>query len=65
MSSIGRLAFESIVQRETLEANRARMFVKFETRNQLVWVCSGLVDVVAVGLVFLAGPAGGEGAPLL
>ena len=46
MSSIGRLAFESIVQRETPEANRARMFVKFETRNQLVWVSSGLVAVV-------------------
>ena len=46
MSSIGRLAFESIVQRETPEANRARMFVKFETRNQLVWVSSGLLAVV-------------------
>lgn len=46
MSSIGRLAFESIVQRETPEASRARIFVKFETRNQLVWVSSGLVAVV-------------------
>ncbi|MSZ97334.1 MAG: MFS transporter [Actinobacteria bacterium] len=46
MGSIGRLAFESIIQREAPDANRARTFVKFETINQLVWVSSGLVAVV-------------------
>jgi hypothetical protein len=46
MGSIGRLAFESIIQREAPDANRARTFVKFETINQLVWVCSGLAAVV-------------------
>jgi hypothetical protein len=46
MGSIGRLAFESIIQREAPDANRARTFVKFETINQLVWVGSGLAAVV-------------------
>ena len=46
VGSIGRLAFESIIQREAPDANRARAFVKFETRNQLVWVGCGLVSVV-------------------
>ena len=46
MGSIGRLAFESIIQREAPDANRARTFVKFETINQLVWVCAGLAAVV-------------------
>jgi hypothetical protein len=46
MGSIGRLAFESIIQREAPDANRARTFVKFETINQLVWVSSGLAAVV-------------------
>jgi len=48
MGTIGRLAFESIVQREAPDANRARAFVKFETRNQIVWVGSGLVAVVLI-----------------
>ncbi len=47
MGSIGRLAFESVVQREAPDANRARTFVRFETLNQLAWVGLGLV---AVGL---------------
>ena len=46
MGSIGRLAFESIIQREAPDANRARTFVKFETINQLIWVCAGLAAVV-------------------
>ena len=40
------MAFESIIQREAPDANRARTFVKFETINQLVWVSSGLAAVV-------------------
>lgn len=46
MGSIGRLAFESIIQREAPDANRARTFVKFETINQLVWVGAGLAAVI-------------------
>ena len=48
MGTIGRLAFESIIQRESPDAKRARAFVKFETRNQIVWVGSGLVAVVLI-----------------
>ena len=46
MGSIGRLAFESVVQREAPDANRARAFVRFETLNQLAWVGLGLVAVI-------------------
>jgi len=65
MGSVGRLAFESFVQREAPDANRARAFVRFETRNQLSWVGFGLVAVIftlpgavgfaAVGVVGLIG----------
>ncbi len=65
MGSIGRLAFESVVQREAPDANRARAFVKFETLNQLAWVGLGLVAVIltlpgavgfaVVGFVCMAG----------
>ena len=46
MGSVGRLAFESVVQREAPDANRARAFVRFETLNQLAWVGLGLVAVI-------------------
>ena len=65
MGSIGRLAFESVVQREAPDANRARAFVRFETLNQLAWVGLGLVAVMltlpgavgfaVVGVVCMAG----------
>ncbi|MDA3016824.1 MAG: MFS transporter, partial [Actinomycetota bacterium] len=65
MGSVGRLAFESVVQREAPDANRARAFVKFETLNQLAWVGLGLVAVIltlpgavgfgVVGFVCMAG----------
>lgn len=65
MGSIGRLAFESVVQREAPDANRARTFVRFETLNQLAWVGLGLVAVIltlpgavgfaVVGVVCMAG----------
>lgn len=45
MGSIGRLSFESFVQRNAPDANRARAFVRFETRNQLAWVGFGLCAV--------------------
>ena len=46
LGSVGRLAFESVVQREAPDANRARAFVRFETLNQLAWVGLGLVAVI-------------------
>ena len=65
MGSVGRLAFESVVQREAPDANRARAFVRFETLNQLAWVGLGLVAVIfnlpgalgfaVVGVVCLTG----------
>lgn len=45
-ASLGRLAFESIVQREAPQANRGRAFARFETRFQLAWVVAGLLPVV-------------------
>lgn len=41
----GKLAFESIVQRDAPDADRSRAFARFETRFQLVWVAAGLVPV--------------------
>ena len=47
VGSIGRLAFESIVQSKAPDANRSRAFVRYETRNQIAWVVAGLVAVIA------------------
>lgn len=46
VAALGRLSFEAIVQASAPDANRARAFVQFETRNQLAWVIAGLVAVV-------------------
>ena len=64
-SSIGRLAFDSIVQRDAPDANQGRAFAQFETRFQLAWVLAGLPPVaftlpgaagfLVVGLMALAG----------
>lgn len=45
-ASMGRLAFESIVQREAPQANQGRAFARFETRFQLGWVVAGLLAVI-------------------
>ncbi|CAN0417865.1 unnamed protein product, partial [Phaeothamnion confervicola] len=45
-SSIGRLAFDSIVQRDAPDANQGRAFAQFETRFQLAWVLAGLPPVL-------------------
>ena len=44
-SAIGRLAFDSIVQRDAPDANQGRAFARFETRFQLSWVLAGLPPV--------------------
>jgi len=46
VGALGRLSFESVVQVNAPDANRARAFVQFETRNQLAWVLAGLVAVI-------------------
>ena len=42
----GKLAFDSVVQRDAPDANRGRSFAKFETRFQLTWVVGAFVPVV-------------------
>ena len=44
-SSISRLAFDSIVQRDAPDANQGRAFARFETRFQLAWVLGCLPPV--------------------
>jgi hypothetical protein len=45
-ASIGRLAFDSIVQRDAPDANQGRAFAQFETRFQLGWVVAGVFPVL-------------------
>jgi len=42
----GKLAFDSIVQRDAPDAVRGRTFARFETRFQLVWVIGAAIPVV-------------------
>ena len=44
-SSIGRLAFDSILQSHAPDIDRARTFARFETRFQLAWVAGAVVPV--------------------
>lgn len=44
--SIGRLGFESTLQRDAPRANRGRAFATFETRFQLTWAVAALVPVM-------------------
>ena len=46
-SAIGRLGFDSIVQRDAPDANQGRAFAQFETRFQFGWVAAGVVVVGA------------------
>ena len=45
-AAVGRLAFESIVQRDAPQANRGRAFAQFETRFQFAWATAGLIPVI-------------------
>jgi hypothetical protein len=45
-SACGRLAFDSLIQRDGADAARGRAFARFETRFQLLWVVGGVVAVV-------------------
>ncbi len=44
-NAIGRLAFDSIVQRDAPDANQGRAFAQFETRFQLAWVLAAVPPV--------------------
>lgn len=48
-SACGRMAFDSLVQRDAHEAARGRAFARFETRFQLVWVIGGVLAVLYPG----------------
>jgi MFS family permease len=45
MAALGRLNFESIVQRDAPDANQGRAFAGFETRFQLAWAVGAFVAV--------------------
>lgn len=44
-AAAGKLAFDSIVQRDAPDANRGRSFARFETRFQVLWVIGALVAI--------------------
>jgi hypothetical protein len=48
-AACGRLAFDSLVQRDAHDAARGRSFARFETRFQTVWVIGGVVAVAFPG----------------
>jgi hypothetical protein len=57
-AAAGRLAFDSIVQRDAPAAAQGRAFARFETRFQLTWVAGALLPVIVpfnlrVGLLVL------------
>ncbi|QGG93972.1 MFS transporter [Actinomarinicola tropica] len=58
----GKLAFDSIVQRDAPDADRGRSFARFETRFQLIWVVGAALPVVVampgrIGYLLIAGTA--------
>ena len=63
-AAIGRLAFESIVQRDAPEANQGRAFASFETRFQFAWAAAAFLAVAiqapgAIGLLIVGVVAAG------
>ena len=59
----GKLAFDSLVQRDAPDADRGRTFARFETRFQLAWVVGGLLPVAVpmperIGYAILAAVLG-------
>ena len=53
-ATAGKLAFDSIVQRDAPDANRGRLFAKFETRFQLIWVVGAMLGLVPLDEVRLS-----------
>jgi len=57
-AAIGRLAFDSLLQRDGPDAARGRAFAQFETRFQITWVIGALCGIVPqnvqLGLLLLA-----------
>ncbi len=62
-AAIGKLAFDSIVQRDAHDANQGRAFARFESRFQLAWVLAAIPPVIwtppgEVGFVVISAIAG-------
>jgi len=61
VSTGGKLAFDSLVQRDAPDANRGRSFARFEVRFQLVWVIGAMIPILLlpiptrVGYLAIAG----------
>ena len=53
-NTAGKLAFDSIVQRDAPDANRGRLFAKFETRFQLIWVVGAMIGLIPLGEIRLS-----------
>lgn len=45
-AAAGKLAFDSLVQRDAPDADRSRAFARFETRFQLAWVAGAFIPVI-------------------
>jgi MFS family permease len=45
-ASVAKAAFDAIVQRDTLDADRSRLFARFESVFQLVWAFGALIPTV-------------------
>jgi hypothetical protein len=63
-AATGKVAFDSIVQRDAPDANYGRTFARFETRFQVVWVLGAVIPVIftippRVGYVVMAMATGG------
>jgi hypothetical protein len=63
VSTSGRMAFDSLVQRDAPDANRGRSFATFELRFQLVWVVGAVIPVLVsiplrAGFLVIAAVAG-------
>jgi hypothetical protein len=70
MAALGRLSFESIVQRDAPGANQGRAFAMFETRFQLAWAIGAFVAVAiqvdgTIGFLIVGGVAGAASIYLL
>jgi MFS family permease len=49
-ASAGRLAFDSLLQRDGPDAVRGRAFARFETRFQAAWVVGALLGIIPVAI---------------
>ncbi|MEO5898809.1 MAG: hypothetical protein ABIR68_01595 [Ilumatobacteraceae bacterium] len=47
-ASLGRLAFDSVLQRTTSHSHRGRIYARFETRIQLSWVAGALASTASL-----------------